>query len=65
MLWNIANFILSPNFFFMQRFTPISPTKSVMRYEVYRHKNANDEAFNLISDCLLYTSDAADERSGV
>lgn len=50
MLWNIANFILSPNFFFMQRFTPISPTKSVMRYEVYRHKNASDEAFNLISD---------------
>lgn len=34
----------------MQRFTPISPTKSVMRYEVYRHKNASDEAFNLISD---------------
>lgn len=34
----------------MQRFTPISPTKSVMRYEVYRHKDATDEAFNLISD---------------
>jgi hypothetical protein len=34
----------------MQRFTPISPTKSVMRYEVYRHKNASDEDFNLISD---------------
>lgn len=34
----------------MQRFTPISPTQSVMRYEVYRHKDATDEAFNLISD---------------
>ena len=34
----------------MQRFTPVSPTKSVMRYEVYRHKDATDEAFNLISD---------------
>lgn len=40
----------SPNFFFMQRFTPMSPTKSVMRYEVYRHKDATDEDFNLISD---------------
>ena len=34
----------------MQRFTPVSPTKCVMRYEVYRHKDATDEAFNLISD---------------
>lgn len=34
----------------MQRFTPIGPTKCVMRYEVYRHKDATDEAFNLISD---------------
>ena len=34
----------------MQRFTPISPTKSVMRYEVYRHKDATDADFNLISD---------------
>ncbi|ODM18679.1 hypothetical protein SI65_05296 [Aspergillus cristatus] len=48
--WPNASFNVSPNFFFMQRFTPISPTRSVMRYEVYRHKNASDEAFNLISD---------------
>lgn len=34
----------------MQRFTPVGPTKSVMRYEVYRHKNATDEDFNLISN---------------
>lgn len=34
----------------MQRFTPVSPTKSVMRYEVYRHKDATDEDFKLISD---------------
>ncbi|CAG8936152.1 unnamed protein product [Penicillium salamii] len=48
--WPNASFNVSPNFFFMQRFTPVSPTKSVMRYEVYRHKDATDEAFNLISD---------------
>lgn len=40
----------SPNFFFMQRFTPVGPGKSIMRYEVYRHKDATDEDFNLISD---------------
>lgn len=28
----------------------MSPTKSVMRYEVYRHKDATDEDFNLISN---------------
>ncbi|KAJ5902850.1 hypothetical protein N7495_003378 [Penicillium taxi] len=48
--WPNASFNISPNFFFMQRFTPTSPTKSVMRYEVYRHKDSTDEAFNLISD---------------
>ena len=42
--------LLSPHFFFMQRFTPISPTKSVMRYEVYRNKYSSDEDFNTISD---------------
>lgn len=34
----------------MQRFTPTSPTQCMMRYEVYRHKDATDEAFNVISD---------------
>ncbi|KAJ5569473.1 uncharacterized protein N7459_008903 [Penicillium hispanicum] len=48
--WPNASCNVSPNFFFMQRFTPISPSKSVMRYEVYRHKDATDEDFNLISD---------------
>ncbi|KAJ5930100.1 hypothetical protein N7466_005593 [Penicillium verhagenii] len=48
--WPNASFNISPNFFFMQRFTPTSPTQCVMRYEVYRHKDATDEAFNLISD---------------
>ncbi|KAJ5651851.1 hypothetical protein N7507_009277 [Penicillium longicatenatum] len=48
--WPNASFNISPNFFFMQRFTPSSPTKCVMRYEVYRHKDATDEAFSLISD---------------
>ncbi|KAF9885292.1 hypothetical protein FE257_013093 [Aspergillus nanangensis] len=48
--WPNASFNISPNFFFMQRFTPVSPTKSVMRYEVYRHKDSTDADFNLISD---------------
>ncbi len=34
----------------MQRFTPTSPTKCVMRYEVYRNKDATDEQFTTISD---------------
>ncbi|KAI9932595.1 hypothetical protein MW887_008840 [Aspergillus wentii] len=34
----------------MQRFTPTSPTKCVMRYEVYRNKFATDADFTLISD---------------
>jgi hypothetical protein len=46
--WRYGN--ASPNFFFMQRFTPTGPTSCVMRYEVYRHKDATDEAFYLISD---------------
>lgn len=43
-----ASMTVSPHFFFMQRFIPTSPTTCVMRYEVYRHKNASDEDFNLI-----------------
>lgn len=34
----------------IQRFTPISPSKSVMRYEVYRNKYSSDEQFTVISD---------------
>ncbi|RJE26933.1 hypothetical protein PHISCL_00740 [Aspergillus sclerotialis] len=48
--WPNASFNISPHFFFMQRFTPISPSKSVMRYEVYRNKYSSDEDFNTISD---------------
>ncbi|KAJ5489319.1 hypothetical protein N7539_004209 [Penicillium diatomitis] len=48
--WPNASCNVSPHFFFMQRFTPMSPTKSVMRYEVYRHKDATDEQFELISN---------------
>ncbi|KAL1847300.1 hypothetical protein Plec18167_001380 [Paecilomyces lecythidis] len=48
--WPNASFNVSPHFFFMQRFTPHSPTKSVMRYEVYRNKYSSDEDFNIISD---------------
>lgn len=48
--WPNASCNVSPHFFFMQRFTPISPGKCVMRYEVYRNKNSNDEQFTTISD---------------
>lgn len=48
--WPNASFNISPHFFFMQRFTPLGPKKCVMRYEVYRHKDASDADFNIISD---------------
>ena len=41
---------VSPHFFFMQRFVPHGPLKSTMRYEVYRHKDAPEEAFRSIAD---------------
>jgi len=34
----------------MQRFVPISPGKTAVRYEVYRNKNVSDEAFNFVSN---------------
>ncbi|ODA79293.1 hypothetical protein RJ55_04886 [Drechmeria coniospora] len=44
-----ASMNISPHFFFIQRFVPRSPTKSVMKYEVYRNKNSSDEDFEIIS----------------
>ncbi|RYP27057.1 hypothetical protein DL767_007831 [Monosporascus sp. MG133] len=44
-----ASMNVSPHFFFIQRFVPSGPTKSVMRYEVYRNKNSSDEDFEIIS----------------
>lgn len=40
---------IRPHFFFMQRFVPHGPTKSSMRYEVYRNKNSSEEDFDLIN----------------
>jgi phenylpropionate dioxygenase-like ring-hydroxylating dioxygenase large terminal subunit len=48
--WPNASMNVTPNFFFIQRFVPSGPTKSAMRYEVYRHNNATDEDFTVISD---------------
>ncbi|KAF4334944.1 cytochrome P450 monooxygenase oxidoreductase [Fusarium beomiforme] len=39
---------VSPNFFYMMRCVPTSPSHCSMEYEVYRHKNATDEDFNTI-----------------
>ncbi|KAJ5202115.1 ISP domain-containing protein [Penicillium cinerascens] len=44
-----ASMTVSPHFFFMQRFVPTSPTKCVMRYEVYRNKHSSDADFELIN----------------
>ncbi|KAJ1327361.1 choline monooxygenase [Microdochium nivale] len=45
-----ASMNVSPHFFFMQRFVPKGPNKSVMSYEVYRNKHSTDEQFNTIND---------------
>lgn len=34
----------------IQRFVPLGPSKSQMRYEVYRNKNSSDADFKTISD---------------
>lgn len=44
-----ASMTVSPNFFFMQRFVPTSPTSCSMRYEVYRKKESSDEDFDKIN----------------
>ncbi|KAJ5928212.1 hypothetical protein N7466_007168 [Penicillium verhagenii] len=44
-----ASMTVSPHFFFMQRFVPTTPTSCVMRYEVYRHKDASDEEFDHVN----------------
>lgn len=48
--WPNASLNVSPHFFFIQRFVPGSPVKSVMKYEVYRNKNSSDEDFNVINE---------------
>ncbi|KAL0938172.1 naphthalene -dioxygenase subunit alpha [Colletotrichum truncatum] len=48
--WPNASMNVSPHFFFIQRFVPSGPKKSVMRYEVFRNKNSSDEDFTVISD---------------
>ncbi|CRK21524.1 hypothetical protein BN1723_012425 [Verticillium longisporum] len=48
--WPNASMNVSPHFFFIQRFMPSGPTKSVMKYEVFRNKNSSDEDFGVIND---------------
>ncbi|KAK9769447.1 hypothetical protein AB5N19_03691 [Seiridium cardinale] len=45
-----ASMNVSPHFFFVQRFVPKGPNKSVMSYEVFRNKNSSDEDFEVIND---------------
>ncbi|KAJ5612257.1 hypothetical protein N7510_005451 [Penicillium lagena] len=44
-----ASMTVTSNFFFMQRWAPTSQNQCAMKYEVYRHKNASDDDFELIS----------------
>ncbi|KEY64524.1 hypothetical protein S7711_03591 [Stachybotrys chartarum IBT 7711] len=48
--WPNASMNVTPHFFFIQRFVPSGPTKSTMRYEVFRNKNSSDADFQVISD---------------
>ncbi|KAF4974581.1 hypothetical protein FZEAL_8508 [Fusarium zealandicum] len=48
--WPNASTNVSPHFFFIQKFLPRGPTKSIMRYEVYRSKNTTDADFTIIND---------------
>ncbi|SPO00270.1 probable Rieske 2Fe-2S family protein [Cephalotrichum gorgonifer] len=48
--WPNASLNVSPHFFFIQRFVPSGPTKSTMKYEVYRNKNSSDADFKVIDD---------------
>jgi phenylpropionate dioxygenase-like ring-hydroxylating dioxygenase large terminal subunit len=48
--WPNASFNVTPHFFFIQRFVPSGPTKSTMRYEVFRNKNSSDKDFKVIDD---------------
>ncbi|TLD21347.1 hypothetical protein PspLS_09262 [Pyricularia sp. CBS 133598] len=48
--WPNASMNVSPHFFMIQRFVPLGPSKSQMRYEVYRNKNSSDADFKTISD---------------
>ncbi|KAL4881650.1 Rieske [2Fe-2S] domain protein [Aspergillus karnatakaensis] len=44
-----ASMNVSPNFFFMQRFVPVGPAKSIVKYEVYRNKSASDDDFDKVN----------------
>lgn len=48
---NKANFAHShsPNFLFIQRFIPHAHNSSTMSYQVFRHKDATEEAFQTVN----------------
>lgn len=43
-----TSMVVTPHFFFLRRFVPMSAATSVMRYEVYRGNSASDEDFELV-----------------
>lgn len=44
-----ASMTVSKDFFYIMRCVPVSPSQTHMEYEVYRHKDATDEAFDGIN----------------
>ncbi|KAM0433754.1 hypothetical protein ACHAQK_008976 [Fusarium lateritium] len=47
-----ATLSISPHFFFLLRCVPTSATKSMLQYEVYRHKNASQDDFQKVDEIL-------------
>ncbi|KAI5467246.1 hypothetical protein BGZ63DRAFT_459273 [Mariannaea sp. PMI_226] len=45
-----ASVNVARNFFMMQRFIPVTRERSIMRYEVYRNKDASEADFRQVSD---------------
>ncbi|KAF7544089.1 hypothetical protein G7Z17_g10227 [Cylindrodendrum hubeiense] len=56
-----ASMNVTPHLFFLQRFVPSSSGKSIMKYEVYRNKNASDDDFKVTND--IYKRILTEEES--
>ncbi|KAF5660660.1 choline monooxygenase [Fusarium heterosporum] len=51
-----ASVTISPHFFFLLRCVPTSATKSLLQYEVYRHKNASQEELKKLEEIIEQTA---------
>lgn len=48
--FDLTQLLASEDFFYIQRMIPVTATTSKIEYEVFRHRNATDEAFEKIND---------------